>query len=115
MKPLSFDRPRFPPDVIHQAVWLYFRFLVQKLRNKAAALKLLRKLLKNRGCVPEAIATYRLGGIDIRMMASRSRRRPQVKMVGFRDPARSDLEGREHRKRGNLPFAGRQGWKRSCP
>lgn len=31
--------------------------LVQKRRNKAAALKLLRKLLKNQGFVPEAIVT----------------------------------------------------------
>ena len=26
MKPISFKRHRFPPDVIRQAVWLYFRF-----------------------------------------------------------------------------------------
>ena len=26
MKPLSFKRHRFPPDVIRHAVWLYFRF-----------------------------------------------------------------------------------------
>jgi transposase-like protein len=26
MKPLSFKRPRFPPEVIRHAVWLYFRF-----------------------------------------------------------------------------------------
>ena len=31
--------------------------LVQKRRNKAAALKLLRKLLKNQGFVPERIVT----------------------------------------------------------
>lgn len=31
--------------------------LVQKRRNKAAALKLLRKLLKNQGCVPDEIVT----------------------------------------------------------
>ena len=31
--------------------------LVQKRRNKAAALKLLRKLLKNQGVRPEAIVT----------------------------------------------------------
>lgn len=31
--------------------------LVQKRRNKAAALKLLRKLLKNQGCLPERIVT----------------------------------------------------------
>jgi len=28
-------------------------------------------------------------------------------MVGFRGPERSDLMGREHRKRAILPFAGR--------
>ena len=26
MKPLSFKRHRFPPEVIRHAVWLYFRF-----------------------------------------------------------------------------------------
>ncbi len=135
MKPITFKRHRFPPDVIRHAVWLYFRFtmslrdvedllaergidltyetvrcwankfgpaiaanirrsrqrpdpvwhldemvvringkrmwmwravdkegevldvLVQKRRNKAAALKLLRKLLKNQGFQPEAIVT----------------------------------------------------------
>ena len=135
MQPLSFKRHRFPPDIIRQAVWLYFRFtmslrdvedllaergidvtyetvrcwsdkfgpaiasnirrrrhradcvwhldemvvriggkrmfmwravdkegevldvLVQKRRNKAAALKLLRKLLKRQGFVPETIVT----------------------------------------------------------
>ena len=25
MKPVSYKRHRFPPDVIHHAVWLYFR------------------------------------------------------------------------------------------
>jgi len=30
-------------------------------------------------------------------------------MAVFREPERSDLMGREHRKRGRLPFAGRQG------
>jgi len=30
-------------------------------------------------------------------------------MVIFRDPARSDLLGREHRKHGTSPFAGRHG------
>lgn len=135
MKPISFKRHRFPPDVIRLAVWLYYRFtmslrdvedllaergidvsyetircwankfgpaiaanirrsrgradcvwhldemvvrigdkrmymwrvvdkegevldmLVQKRRNKAAALKLLRKLLKNQGYVPDEIVT----------------------------------------------------------
>lgn len=135
MQAISYKRHRFPPDVIRQAVWLYFRFtlslrdveellaergidvtyetircwtmkfgtaiaanirrvrpradcvwhldemgvrirgqrmymwravdregevldlLVQKRRNKAAALKLLRKLLKNQGFVPEQLVT----------------------------------------------------------
>ena len=26
MRPISFKRHRFPPDVIQHAVWLYFRF-----------------------------------------------------------------------------------------
>ncbi len=135
MKPISYKRHRFPPDTIHLAVWLYFRFttslrdveemlaergidvnyetvrcwankfgpaiaanirrsrgradsvwyldemvvringkrmfmwravdkegevldvLVQKRRNKTAALKLLKKLLKNQGYVPDEFVT----------------------------------------------------------
>ena len=135
MKPVSYKRHRFPPDVIHHAVWLYFRFnlslrdveellaqraievsyetircwtrkfgqvfasnlrrsrppptgrwhldemvvkvggkrmwlwravddegevldvLLQKRRNKGAALKLLRRLLKNTAIHPETITT----------------------------------------------------------
>lgn len=135
MRPTSFKRHRYPPDVICHAVWLYFRFtlslrdveellaergiggtyetircwadkfgpaiaanirkrrgradcvwhldemvvkirgkrmfmwpavdkegevldvLVQKRRNKAAAVKLLRKLLKHQGFVPESVVT----------------------------------------------------------
>jgi transposase-like protein len=26
MRPISFKRHRFPPEVIRHAVWLYFRF-----------------------------------------------------------------------------------------
>ena len=135
MRPISFKRHRFPPDVIRYAVWLYFRFtlsvrdveellaqrgievsreavrcwvikfgpliaanlrrrrlpptgrwhldemvvkiggqrmylwravddegevldvLIQKRRNKAVALKLLRKLLRSQGIHPEAVIT----------------------------------------------------------
>lgn len=138
MKSLSYRRHRFPPDVIRQAVWLYFRFttsfrdveelmawrgvavsyetirvwtlkfgplmaanlrrrrdrptgrwhldemavrigdarmwmwravddegevldvLVQKRRNKPAALRLLRKLLRNQGVRPETVTTDKL-------------------------------------------------------
>jgi transposase-like protein len=138
MRPISFKRHRFPPNVIQHAVWLYFRFtlslrdveellaqrgvevsyetircwtvkfgrqfaynlrrsrpkptgrwhldemvvkiggkrmflwravddegevldmLVQERRNKSAALRLLRKLLKNQGVRPETIVTDKL-------------------------------------------------------
>ena len=143
MRPISFKRHRFPPDLIRYAVWLYFRFtlsvrdveellaqrgievsreavrcwvikfgpliaanlrrrrspptgrwhldemvvkisgqrmylwravddegevldvLVQKRRNKVAALKLLRRLLKNQGIHPEVIVTDGLAGAVI--------------------------------------------------
>jgi transposase-like protein len=139
MKPISYKRHRFPPDVIRHAVWLYFRFtlslrdveallaergievsyeaircwaqkfgvqfarnlrrsrpkptgrwhldemavriggrrmflwravddegevldlLVQRRRNKRAAVRLLRKLLKSQGIHPEAIVANKLG------------------------------------------------------
>lgn len=84
MNPFSFTRHRFPPDVIRLGVWLYFNFTlslrdvkdllaewgielcyktVQCWANKfdaaiaAAALELLRKLLKNQVAVPNAIVT----------------------------------------------------------
>ncbi len=138
MRPISYKRHRFPPDVIRHAVWLYFRFtlslrdveellaqrgvevsdetircwtlkfgrqfahnlrrsrprptgrwhldemvvkiggkrmflwravddegevldmLVQERRNKGAALRLLRKLLRNQGVRPDAIITDKL-------------------------------------------------------
>jgi transposase-like protein len=139
MKPISYARHRFPPDVIRHAVWLYLRFtlsyrdvedllsergldvsnesirrwvltfgsviamnlrsarprphdrwhldemvvaiggqrmymwravdsegevldvLVQRRRDKAAALKLLRKLLRKHGFTPDVIVTDKLG------------------------------------------------------
>ena len=41
MKPISFKRHRFPPDVIRQAVWLYFRFTL--------SLRDVEELLAHRG------------------------------------------------------------------
>jgi transposase-like protein len=156
MKPLSFKRHRFPPDVIRHAVWLYYRFtmslrdvedllaergvevsyetvrcwankfgpavaanirrargradcvwhldemvvriggkrmwmwravdkegevldvLVQKRRNKAAALKLLRKLLKNQGYVPKQIVTDGLASYRaaMKVLGCQDRHRP---------------------------------------
>jgi putative transposase len=156
MKPISYARHRFPPDIIGHAVWLYFRFtlsfrdvedlmaergievsyetvrnwtlkfgqlfahnlrraragptgrwhldemvvkiggqamylwravddegevldmLVQKRRNKAAALKLLRKLLKNQPIHPEKIVTDGLAsyGAATRELGCEDRHRP---------------------------------------
>jgi putative transposase len=156
MKPISYSRHRFPPDVIRHSVWLYFRFtmsfrdvedlmaergfemsyetirrwtlkfgklfarnlrrsrprptgrwhldemvvkiggqgmylwraaddegevldmLVQKRRNKAAALRLLRKLLKNQGVHPETIVTDGLAsyGAAARELGCGDRHRP---------------------------------------
>ena len=156
MKPISYARHRFPPDVIGHAVWLYFRFtlsfrdveellsergievsyetircwtlkfgqlfahnlrrarasptgrwhldemvvkiggqamylwravddegealdmLVQKRRNKGAALKLLRKLLKNQRVHPEKIVTDCLAsyGAATRELGCEDRHRP---------------------------------------
>ena len=156
MRPISFNRHRFPPDVIRHAVWLYFRFtlsicdveellaqrgvevsreavrcwvnkfgpliaanlrrrrgpptgrwhldemvvkiagkriylwravddegevldvLVQKRRNKDAALNLLRKLLRNQGIHPETITTDKLASYRAaaRDLGLTSRHRP---------------------------------------
>jgi len=52
--------------------------LVQKRRNKAAALKLLRKLLKNQGIHPEAIVTDGLASYPaaMRILGCKDRHRP---------------------------------------
>ena len=113
MKPISYARHRFPPDVIRHAVWLYLRFtlsyrdvedllaerglivsnesirrwvlkfgpviaknlrkwravdgegevldiLIQPQRDKVAALRLLRKLLRRHGFAPTVIVTDKL-------------------------------------------------------
>jgi putative transposase len=156
MRPISFKRHRFPPDVIRHAVWLYLRFtlsirdveellaqrgvevsreavrcwvnkfgpliaanlrrrrgpptgrwhldemvvkiggrrmylwravddegevldvLVQKRRNKDAALNLLRKLLRNQGIHPETITTDKLASYRAaaKILGLTSRHRP---------------------------------------
>lgn len=156
MKPISYKRHRFPPAIIRQAVWLYYRFtlslrdvedllakrgidvsyetircwtmkfgpaiaanlrrsraradsvwhldemvvriggkrmfmwravdkegevldmLGQKRRNKAAALKLLRRLLKNQGFVPDEIVTDGLASYQaaLRDLGCLDRHRP---------------------------------------
>jgi putative transposase len=52
--------------------------LVQKRRNKAAALKLLRKLLKNQGIHPETITTDKLAsyGAAVKVLGLSARHRP---------------------------------------
>jgi putative transposase len=156
MKAISYKRHRFPPAIIRQAVWLYYRFtlslrdvedllaergicvsyetircwtmkfgpaiaanlrrsraradsvwhldemvvrirgkrmfmwravdkegevldmLVQKRRNRAAALKLLRKLLKNQGFIPDEIVTDGLASYQaaLRDLGCLDRHRP---------------------------------------
>ncbi len=53
--------------------------LVQKRRNKAAALKLLRKLLKNQGFVPDAIVTDGLASYKaaMRELGCKARHKPE--------------------------------------
>ena len=52
--------------------------LVQKRRNKAAALKLLRKLLKNQGIHPDTIVTDGLGSYPaaMKVLGCKDRHRP---------------------------------------
>jgi transposase-like protein len=165
MQSISFDRHRFPPDVIRHAVWLYFRFtlsfrdvedllaergidvsyetvrcwtlkfgqlfarnlrrsqscsgrwnldevfvrirgrqmylwravddegevldvLVQRRRNKPAAEKLLRKLLKNQGIHPETITTDKLPsyGAAMKVLGLVDRHKPG----GMRENSRAE-------------------------
>jgi putative transposase len=66
MRKISYAGYRFPPEVISHAVWLYLWTVpaMQGLlrqsgtkRNKHAALKLMRKLLKKYAFVPERLVT----------------------------------------------------------
>lgn len=52
--------------------------LVQKRRNKSAALKLLRKLIKNQQCVPDEIVTDGLASYKaaLKVLGCRGRHRP---------------------------------------
>jgi putative transposase len=89
-QPISYAGYRFPPEVISYAVWLYFRFplslrmveemlaargieatyetvrratldvLVQSRRDRHAARRLMRKLMKKHGRVPRVLATDKL-------------------------------------------------------
>jgi transposase-like protein len=175
VRPISFKRHRFPPDVIRYAVWLYFRFtlsirdveellaqrgieasreavrcwvikfgpqiaanlrrrrspptgrwhldemvvrirgrrmylwravddegevldvLVQKRRNKAAALKLLRRLLKNQGIHPETITTDKLASYRaaVRHLGIAGRHRPG----GMRENNRAENSHLDIRRR----------------
>lgn len=63
MNNISYRRHRFHPDIIRQAVdseGEVLDVLVQNRRNKRAALKLIRTLLKNQGMRPRQIVTDRL-------------------------------------------------------
>jgi transposase-like protein len=91
--------------------------LVQKRRNKAAALKLLRKLLKNQGIHPEAIATdkpasyraaardlgltdrHRPGGLQANNRAENAHlpiRRRERKMQGFKSQGQAQRFASTH-------------------
>ena len=66
----SYQGYRFPPEIISHAVWLYYRFclsfrdvidiLVQPRRNRRAAQRFFRKLLKGQGREPRRLVTDKL-------------------------------------------------------
>ena len=83
MQPISYTCHQFPSAVIQHAVWLYLQFtlstgrqldlwravddegevlevLIQRRRNKAAARKLIRKLLRKHGFAPTQVTTGKL-------------------------------------------------------
>src|ERR687897_223309 len=86
MQPISYARHQFPAEIIRHAIWLYLRFtlsyrdgeeldlLVQPKRDTAAALRLMRKLLKKQGYAPDELVTDKLGsygaaGRELRLSA----------------------------------------------
>ena len=64
-QPRSYHGYRFPPEIISHAVWLYHRFclsLVQATRDRHAAARFFRKLLKGQGAVPRRVIADKLRG-----------------------------------------------------
>jgi transposase-like protein len=89
MARLSFNRHRSPADVIRHAVWLCFRFtlsfravedegealdlVLPKRRDTGAALRLLKRLLRNQHVEPESIVTDGLASCGRTLKLLRSR------------------------------------------
>ena len=72
-RPPAYRGYRFPPEIISHAVWLYHRFslsfrdvedlldiLVQSRRNRRAATRFFRKVLKRQGGTPRPLVTDKL-------------------------------------------------------
>lgn len=75
IQPPSYQRHRFPSEIISYAVWLYHRFclsfrgdtidlLVQRRRNQRAAERFFRRLLKGQGGEPRWLMTDKLRSYD---------------------------------------------------
>ena len=93
MKPLSFKRHRFPPEVIRHAVWLYFRF--------SLSLRDVEELLAQRG-IDVSYETIRCWTIKFGpLIARRLRKRrpsPTPRLASGRD-------GLLHRRQTHVPVA----------
>src|SRR6266511_4121835 len=59
MRPISFKRHRFPPEIIRHAIWLYARFTLS-FRDVEELLAERVKLLKKHGFAPSRVVTDRL-------------------------------------------------------
>ena len=74
LKPISYKRHRFPPDVIRQSVWLYFRF--------ALSFRDVEELLAQRG-IEVSYETIRCWTLKFGGMFARNLRRSRTGPVGI--------------------------------
>lgn len=75
MHAVSFKRHRFPPDVVRQAVWLYFRFTLS-LRN-------IEEMLAERG-IEASYETVRCWSLKLGRLFAQNRRRSRPIPTGRR-------------------------------
>ena len=73
MEPISYQRHRFPPEVIRYAVWLYFRFTL--------SLHDVEELLAERG-IEVSYETIRCWTLKFGPMIARNLRRRQPRPTG---------------------------------
>ena len=96
MRPISFKRHRFPPDVIRQAVWLYFRFTL--------SFRDVEEMLAQRG-IEVSYETVRCWTIKLGLLIAKNLKRKR----SAPSPSLASGRGRlHHRRQAHVPVARRR-------